>query len=273
MSSNRYTVLGGNGFIGSALCRALQGKTVFAPARAPIAEYLQRLQGQALGKVFYCIGMTADFRNQPFATIDANLLLLRHILEECEFERLVYLSSTRVYAGAAETDEDATLRMRPHDPDHLYNLSKAMGESLCLHSGRDVCVARLSNVYGTGMQAHNFLASLLQEAKHTGKLYIRTAPDSVKDYIAVHDVVRYLLALAEGSRYRLYNLASGVNTSHQQIATVLRTLGVKVEFLSSANSVVYPKISTQRLIAEFGKSSCDVLGELAGLFQSTTSTP
>ena len=267
MRSFDYTVLGANGFIGSHLVRQLSGKSVLAPARDEMPAYFKYLTGKSLGKVFYCIGMTANFRNQPFATVDANLVLLRHILEHCEFDRLVYLSSTRVYSGIDNTDEISSLCLNPQDPDHLYNLSKVMAESLCLSSSRNVCIARLSNVYGEGMQSHNFLASLLCEASQSGYLFIRTAPGSVKDYIAVDDVVRYLVAMADSAKDRLYNVASGVNVSHVDLAEVFREAGIEVEFLLNAALIKYPRIRTNRLITEFGEVKCNVLSDLADFLQ------
>jgi nucleoside-diphosphate-sugar epimerase len=260
-----YTVLGASGFVGGELCQALQGKELFTPIRLAMPEYLRQLKEQHLGTVFYCVGMTANFRQQPFATIDANLSLLRTILETCEFDSLVYLSSTRVYSGSAQTDEEAILSFRPQDPDHLYNLSKAMAESLCLNCDRNVKVARLANVYGKRMQIHNFLASLLLEAVNTRIVRIRTAPSSVKDYIAIEDVSRYLLALAQSGKQRVYNLASGMNISHQAIADTLRGLGIAVEFTAAAQDVRYPQISTQRLFHEFGQNTRHVLDDIADL--------
>ena len=267
MQRFEYTVLGANGFIGSHLVKHLSGEMVFAPERDEMLAYLKHLRGKSLGKIFYCIGMTADFRNQPFATVDANLVMLRHILDDCEFDRLVYLSSTRVYAGISNTDEDSNLCLNPHEPDHLYNLSKVMAESLCLNSGREVCIARLSNVYGEGMKAHNFLASLLYDASQSGNLCIRSAPESVKDYIAVEDVIRYLVAMADGAKHRLYNVASGINVSHVELAEVFRQAGIEVDFLLNAAVISYPCIRTNRLVTEFGEVKCNVLNDLVDFLQ------
>ena len=63
---------------------------------------------------------------------------------------LVYLSSTRLYDGqpgfaGAEVDEDTPLALDPAQPRHLYDLSKALGESLCRQaSGGRARIARLT---------------------------------------------------------------------------------------------------------------------------------
>ncbi len=93
-----FTVLGATGYIGSRLVAHLQaqGHTVWAPARGD-AEVFTR----PLGHVMYCVGLTADFRTRPFDTVDAHVGLLAEVLRRAQFESLLYLSSTRVYMGAA----------------------------------------------------------------------------------------------------------------------------------------------------------------------------
>src|SRR3954470_22708673 len=87
------TILGGSGFIGSALVERLAkiGLSCQAPDRG------QKLTGKKLGDVIYCVGLTADFRSRPLETVDAHVCHLLHVLRDGDFESLVYLSSTRVY--------------------------------------------------------------------------------------------------------------------------------------------------------------------------------
>ena len=265
MRDFEYTVLGGQGFIGSHLISTLSSKQVFVPKRTPRHTFMDQFKGKSLGKVFYCIGMTGDFRGQPFATVDANLILLREILEQCNFERLIYLSSTRLYSGAADTDEDVCISMKPENPDHMYNLSKAMGEALCLNSGRDVRIARISNVYGSRMRSHNFLASLIYDAKKFGKITIRTPAQSLKDYISVVDIARYLKELSIGGVHRIYNVASGRNVMHQELANIFLANGIAVDFLGSEGTNTHPEIKNHRLVKEFGLPLNSVLNDLPGM--------
>ncbi|MBV9064181.1 MAG: NAD-dependent dehydratase, partial [Methylobacteriaceae bacterium] len=90
---NEVTILGASGFIGSNLRRAVQaaGLPCYAPGRA------EALRTGPLGTVFYCIGVTADFRTRPFDTVAAHVCRLSRVLQGCEFDALIYLSSTRVY--------------------------------------------------------------------------------------------------------------------------------------------------------------------------------
>ena len=170
-----FTVLGASGYIGSRLVAHLQaqGHTVWAPTRGDTEVFTR-----PLGHVIYCVGLTADFRTRPFDTVDAHVGLLAEVLRRAQFDSLLYLSSTRVYMGAASTHEDAPLSVLPGDPSYLYNLTKLTGESLCHACGRPgVRVARLSNVVGPGMDSAsgNLVADLLRQARQ-GHIVLRSDP-------------------------------------------------------------------------------------------------
>lgn len=262
-----FTVLGGSGFIGRRLVQYLRegGAPVYAPPRQESGDDLDSVLGHELGHVFYCIGLTADFRQRPFDTVETHVCLLRRLLQYGRFDSLTYLSSTRVYLGAASTREDEILPVQSGNADHLYNLSKLMGESLCLHSGRNARVVRLSNVYGPDFGSGNFLSAVLREAAATGRVLFQTAAASAKDYVALDDVVRWLPEIATRGRERIYNLASGSNVSNQEIAAALEQAGVQVEFASDAPVWTFPVIETARVRTEFGAAQRDLPHDLAGL--------
>lgn len=214
----RCTVFGASGFIGQALTRALidAGHEVHAPGRG---EHLDLAID--LGHVFYCIGMTADFRSRPFDTVRAHVSLLLDLLERHRFQSFLYLSSTRVYAGADRAHEDVPLTVNPHDPSDLYNLSKLAGEAICLHSGKPRCrIARLSNVVGFDPHSRNFHAELIREAL-SGRILLQSAPSSEKDYILLRDAVGLIMRIGLHGEAPVYNVASGVNLTHERWCAAL----------------------------------------------------
>ena len=243
------TVLGGRGFIGRHLVARLQaqGHACWVPERDDPAIFTR-----PLGQVYYCIGITANFRTQPFATVDANLGVLRQVLERARFEQLVYLSSTRVYDGADSTGEDAPLRVQPGWPDHLYNLSKLMGESLALSSGRPCRVARMCNVLGPDMGPTNFIGAVLQAARSTGVVQFQTALASCKDYVWIDDAVEALVAIAQRGAQSIYNIATGHPMRHATLAQMLVQRGVAVSVAVDAPVVQFLPVAVQRLQSDTG---------------------
>lgn len=248
-----FTVFGAGGFIGRHLVAYLdaQGHQVFAPERDD-AEIFRR----PLGHVIYCIGVTADFRRRPLDTVRAHVSVLADVLERADFESLLYLSSTRVYAKSADASETSVLQVDSADPSDLYNLSKLMGESLCLNCGRQSTrIARISNVAGFDADSDNFLSVLVREAL-AGKIILRSDPASAKDYIALEDVVALLPRIALQGRERIYNVASGTNTTNATLTQILRELsGCMVETAKNAPHIIFPIIDTARIRNEFGYSA------------------
>lgn len=270
MSRVNFTVLGASGFIGRELVQALKvrGSSVFAPTRNKCGLLdIEALRECELGHVFYCIGLTADFRQRPLDTIEAHVCLLQKFLQNCHFDSFTYLSSTRVYQGAASTCELEELLVKPLDPDHLYNLSKLAGESLCLHSGHNnIRIVRLSNVYGVN-GSNNFLSNVLREAAKTGRVTFHSTPTSAKDYVALEDVVNCLPDIGTLGKQRIYNLASGRNVSNAEIVKVLEESGVQVKFARDAKEWKFPPIDIARFVNEFGGPQYDFIDNLPKLIQ------
>ena len=256
-----FTIFGGRGFVGGALARHLgsRGHDVACPARNDHGR------GRHLGHAVYAIGLTADFRTRPFDTAQAHVAVLADVLAHAEFDSFLFLSSTRVYRDAC-TDEDAPLRVRPQDPDDLYNATKIAGEALCLAlRNPTIRVARLANVVGAESHGDDFLGAVLRDAA-SGTVELRTGLDSAKDYISVNDVSFALEAIALKGRSRLYNVASGRNTTHRAIADRLTALGVRVDVAAQAPTTIAHPINTHRLVGEFGQRAGDVLDLLPGLY-------
>jgi nucleoside-diphosphate-sugar epimerase len=249
----KFTVLGGQGFIGSNLARYLRKSKdeVYVPKRGD-----QSILRKHLGHVVYCIGLTADFRQRSHDTVRAHVCYLSEVLEKAHFDSFLYLSSTRVYSDMPSTNEDQLLMVNPQDADDLYNLSKLMGESLCFSSGlRNIRVVRLSNVYGVDFTNPMFIFSVIRDAVEKKKVVLSVSLDSEKDYVGVEDVVKLMRKIAIRGRHRLYNIASGVNTTNRELVQLIqRITGCAVQVSEKAERIVYPRISIGRIRDEFGFS-------------------
>ncbi len=258
------TLIGARGFVGSHLLAHLRS---IGWTCEVIARDVQPQANRAYGHLFYCAGLTADFRQRPFDTVEAHVSYLAKWLQIAQFDSLTYLSSTRVYANATSTAETGALIVNPEIAGDLYNLSKLMGESLCLQSGRPVKIVRLSNVYGEQMPPQNFLAEILSAAARFKSVQFGSSPESEKDFISVKDVVFALPQIALHDATGIFNLASGRNVSNRMIADFLTSAGVICEFQANAPAIKFPRIETKKVESIVGFRTHDLVQDLPSLLQ------
>lgn len=260
---SRYTVIGAGGFIGARLVAALRGRgeSVYAPARGDPGLF-----AADLGRVFYCAGLTGDFMVRPFDTVDAHVGLLTHVLRDAKFERLIYLSSTRLYDSLGERGgrEDDVLAFDVAAPRNVYDLSKALGENLCLaRSGGRAAVARLSNVFDWTDDAGGFLSDLLKRARRETAINLASSPQAGRDYIHADDVITGLLAMDAKACEGIVNIARGEAISNAEIAQVFAAHGWTLDLTGGEAPPHGPTCDVTRLAA-LGVRTRDVRQVVAG---------
>jgi len=252
MNKQPVTVLGATGFIGRHLVARLRADGT--PCQTP-PRHDPGLMTRPLGHVIYAIGLTSDFRSRPLETVEAHVCLLRSLLAAGNFDSLTYLSSTRVYAGSADTRESASLAVNPNDPSDLYNLSKLMGESLCLHGGRrGAKVARLSNIVGLRDTPDSFIDQLLEEGARGNGITLRTSLSSRKDYLYIDDAVSQILAIAQSEDASgIFNVAHGASVDNREVAHWLQqALGYRCNVAPGAPEWAFADVDVSRIQALCG---------------------
>jgi len=267
-----FTVFGASGFIGSHLTTHVRNRgliCVAAPRRFDIAA-------NDLGIVLYAIGVTSDFRERPLDAVDAHVGRLMEVIRNGRYESIVYLSSTRLYRNSASTREDASLSVHTNELDDVYNISKAMGESMVLNTARNGKVVRLSNVYGGDVESRNFLTAVIREAVTQGRILLRTSPESAKDYISIAEVCDLIFQIATEGSERIYNIASGRPTSHADIVGSLqRVTGCSMDVAPGAPLINGMPIDVARVRNEFGFEAerlIDHLPEIVDQFRAAVGT-
>jgi nucleoside-diphosphate-sugar epimerase len=262
-----FTILGGAGFVGSHLARFLDRHALghTAPARGDESIFTR-----PLGHVIYCIGLTADYARRPFDTVEAHVGFLSRVLQQCDFQSLVYLSSTRLYDSAGPRGrENEALLLNPQIPRHLFDLSKALGEALCVHGGKNARVTRLASVYAEDLSGSNFLHELIRIGATQRSAALDTSPSLARDYVDVEDVCTSLVAIAIAGRRPIYNVASGRNVTNQEIFDqIARITGCQMSGLRPATADVFPLIDVGAIAEDFGiypRSVLDRLSEIVAL--------
>ena len=276
----KATLIGGNGYVGRHLLARLlrDGWACWVPQRDDL-----KLMHRDLGHVFYCAGLTADYAERPFDTVEAHTSLLNQVLRDTHYTSLVYLSSTRLYdslgssLGNVTATETSPLTLDPNNPRHVYDLSKALGESLCrVASGGRARVARLSCVWGGDQGSEGFLPELMRgvlaACKKQGeraRVQVNSSPHFKRDYVHIDDVVDALLALVEPADFGIYNVAGGRNISNNELfKCMFDASGCKVEAISGRPSPVLPRISIERMAQTFGWTPTDAVQRLGMQFKS-----
>jgi len=257
----KFTIFGSSGFIGRSLAAYLRGRGY--EVQTPMRNNVE-FKNDFLGHVIYAIGMTGNFRKLPFDTVDAHVCALKQRLQYASYESWLYLSSTRPYGvgemGTHETNQIATTP----SIDGIYNISKLLGESLCLAiESPKVRVARLSNVYGIGQSQHTFLGAVISKAFSTLRVEIQETRESCKDYISICDVMPLVESIAIEGKERIYNLASGINTTHLELGNEIgRLTGANINYLCNGILRKNSPIDITRIKSEFSYTPTRILVDL-----------
>lgn len=264
------TIFGGHGYIGSNIANYLKKNDMeyWIPEREDKLVF-----NRNLGNVIYCIGLTSDFRNKPFETVEAHISYLSKILKSCSFKSFVYLSSTRIYNRLSKNliaDEDLELKVDPKNPSDLYNISKIMGEAVCLsQKSKNVKIVRISNVYGNDFNSGNFLSDIVKDIIINQQVVLRTTLLSEKDYIFIDDVVEIIIKILLYGKENLYNVASGTNYTTLQILNEIGNyINFKVDVNKDAQEIVFPKISIKKIKSEFGFNNVKLEKKIGSLIKT-----
>ena len=270
-SGKRVVVLGGLGFMGSHLCRALvaggRAVRVFDRPRASpgllggLGSGLEIVEGD-VARAEEVVDACADAdvlvhlvhttvpgssMEDPAYDLTSNVVTsvnwLRR-LGETKVRRLIFISSGGTVYGVPRTvpiDED-----HPTDPISSYGITKlAIEKYVSAYAsmlGIDYCIIRPSNVYGPGQRLHTgqgVIGVAADRALRGEPLELWGDGESLRDYLYVEDMAASVVSLLDyAGAERVFNASSGEGRSVLDIIETLREqLGPLPEVVRSGGSM------------------------------------
>jgi len=244
-------VLGGGGFIGTNLCRALVGLGARVQSFGRRQSYPEALEGVAWAQgdftdgaalarvvegqeiVFHLVGGTVpeNSNKDPVADLMSCAVASLHLLDICRasgVRKIVFVSSGGTVYGIPS---DIPIRETAQtNPISAYGISRlAVEKYLNLYNhlyGLGYIVLRVANAYGpfqSPTRRQGVVPALLRRILDGQEPEIWGAGEVVRDFVYVADVVQALIAAVgyEGPHH-VFNVGSGVGRSILQIIDDIR---------------------------------------------------
>jgi nucleoside-diphosphate-sugar epimerase len=260
----KFTVLGASGFLGSHIVNYLQ-KNNFNYDAPDIRK--ENITSTSLGHVIYSIG-TVDF-SDPSKNVETHTCILNDILQNNNFDSLLYISTGRIYYNSKSTTEESDILVSSTDKNRIYNLSKLTGESLCLSSeNKNIKIIRPSNITGIKTPTSLFIPSIINDAIKKHRISLQSSLDTQRDYLAVNDFVKILPEIILNGKHRIYNVAHGTNTKTKEIVDeITKNIDCEVHVALNAPDHSFPSIDISRIQNEFNFKSQSIINELKTIIE------
>ena len=233
MSAEGVLLLGGGGFIGSALVERL--KRDHMPVHIigrHNGEWLEDVLTRCRTVIHLASGTTpGSSAVHPSLELE-NLALTLRLLEMLQVRpqaHLIFFSSGgAVYGNPARLPITEDCPIAPLSP---YGASKVAQEAFCValrEQGHAVTIVRPSNAYGPGQtmrRGFGLIRTMLEHARNGTQLEVWGDGENVRDFIFMDDVVEASMRLIRRPQdCDTYNLGSGVGYSINQVRRVVEAV-------------------------------------------------
>lgn len=277
----RVLITGGNGFIGSSVLKyfsankyeiyawgntdivvnGISVQTVNLNDKKEIAECLQNID---LDIIVHCAGSAnvnasvedplMDFEGNVIITYNILLALLETNKSHIKF---IYLSSSAVYGEPQVLPIAETHPLKPISP---YALHKQISEEICQYFisqyNMDIVILRIFSAYGPGLKKQIFW-DMNEKIKKNRYLELYGTGEETRDFIYIDDLIRVIEIMVNTNdlKYRIFNVANGINVSVREIAEAYAALWgldvsqIKFSNISRQGNPVHWKADISRLEA------------------------
>lgn len=176
--------------------------------------------------------------NQPLSDFESNALVVAKVLEtikrtqpSCKF---IQISSAAVYGNPDKLPVSETDAIHPLSP---YGYHKWMSEIICKEYSDlfnlNIAVLRPFSVYGNGLKKQLFW-DICQKLKKNSAVSLSGTGSETRDFIHISDLAALTDEIISKGEFcgEVYNAATGVQTSIQQIASLFAEIFPEAEEIS-----------------------------------------
>lgn len=235
---NQFIITGGEGFIGSRIRESVLGISYDIKSGQDILnEELLDKSTQTTSGIFHCAALISvpESFEQKNIYYRTNVEGTKSVINAAgkNAAKIVFSSSAAVYGEANKkvTEDD---KLNPMSP---YAENKRDGETLLKDSITPAIALRYFNIYGPKQSAEyaGVITHFILNALHEKDLLIYGDGSQVRDFVYIEDVVRAnVLAMEyQNSEFEIFNIASGVETTIQNLAETI------IELTGSSSKIVH----------------------------------
>ncbi|MDB2464930.1 NAD(P)-dependent oxidoreductase [Amylibacter sp.] len=219
----RIIVTGASGFVGNRVVKELfrRGIDVCAVSRHPLefinSKVVDKYVNTPGGDILIHLADNANrtqVNKKGISYVHETRELSKGLISN-RYQRIIFASSVAVYGDKLKKFHKPNDNVAPND---IYSQSKLECEEI--FENNNGVIARLSNLYGSGMSSNNVFSTITKQLTNSGEIKVWN-DQPIRDFLWVHDAVDALVEMALGQSKGIYNVASGKAVSIRELIQII----------------------------------------------------